>query len=182
MPTGLCCVHASHPVCGRWVSKVRGTPSQWPGIKFQKNKWSTRDSVTFDVNLFVVHQANNQSFERENVVARQLGKEIERPTSGNYFSRLSKLGEPRDNFPWTVTPTGPNDSVARDILESIRVHFLPVVEELRRPLVVPTPATERGDRASQGERNEAALAWHKEALERAGVRNPQGFDVNPETG
>jgi hypothetical protein len=153
------------------------------GINFQKNKWSTRDLVTFDVNLAVVHRANNESFERENVVARRLGKEIEVPTSGNFFSRLSKLGEWRENFPWTVTPAGPNDEVAHDVLESIRLQFLArVEEELPRPLDVPTPATERADRVSQRQINEAALAWHKEALERAGVRNPQRIDVNPETG
>jgi hypothetical protein len=153
------------------------------GVNFQKNKWSTRESVTFDVNLSVGHQANNESFQRENAVARQLGKEIEVPTSGNFFTRLSKLGEPRKNFPWTVTPGGPNDEVASDVVEAIRVHFLPKVEEeLRRPLDVPTPAAARPDRPSQHERNEAAWAWHKEALERAGAHNMQRIYANPETG
>ena len=99
------------------------------GINFQKNKWSTRDSVTFDVNLSVGHQANNESFQRENVVARQLGKEIEVPTSGNFFTRLSQLGEPKGNFPWTVTPGSPIDEVARDVVEAIQLYFMPKVEE-----------------------------------------------------
>ena len=152
------------------------------GINFQKNKWSTRDSVTFDVNLSVGHQANNESFQRENVVARQLGKEIEVPTSGNFFTRLSQLCEPKGNFPWTVTPGGPNDEVARDVVEAIQLYFMPKVEEeLRRPLEAPTPAAERPDRASQQERNESAWAWHREALEQAGIRNVRRIDPKAET-
>jgi Domain of unknown function (DUF4304) len=109
------------------------------GINFQKNKWSTRDSVTFDVNLSIHHPANNESFEKENVIARQFGKDIEVPGSGNFFTRLSKLREPKGNFPWTVTPGGPDDEVASVVLEAIRLYFLPrVEEELRRPLEVPT--------------------------------------------
>jgi len=162
---------------GNSFSMVRG--DYGVGVNFQKNKWSTRDSVTFDVNLSVVHQANNESFERENVVARRLGKEIEVPTSGNFFTRLSKLGQPKENFPWAVTRGGSNDEVALDVLDAIRVHFLPKVEEeLRRPLDTPTPAAERADRTSQQEANEAAWA---EALEQPGIRNLRRVDFNPGT-
>jgi hypothetical protein len=149
------------------------------GINFQKNKWSTREVVTFDVNLSVVHRASNDSFEKENVIAQRLGKEIEVPSSGNFWTRLSNLGEPRANFPWTVIPGGPNDDVAEDVLNAIRRHFLPrVEEELRRPLEVPTPAMARADRVSQRERNEAAFARHEAALRQAGVRNLRRIDVD----
>jgi hypothetical protein len=152
------------------------------GINFQKNKWSTRDAVTFDVNLSVGNPASNESFEQENVVAQQLGKEIEVPTSGNFFARLSQFGAPKGNFPWTVTSDGPNDEVALDVVEAIQLHFMPKVEEeIKRPLVAPTPAAERADRASQQQRNESVWGRHKDALDQAGIRNLQRIDRNAET-
>jgi len=150
------------------------------GINFQKNKWSTRESVTFDVNVSVGHQPSNQSFEVENSVARQVGKELQFPING-FWAPLSQLGH-RPGFPWTVTPGGPNDEQADDVLTAIRTHFLPRVDlELTRPLEVPTPAKDRANPASQHEINEAAWQWHKDALERSGVSDLERIDQDPGT-
>jgi len=151
------------------------------GVYFQKNKWSTRESVTFDVNVSVGHQPTNEAYEIENVAARQLGKELQFPSNG-FWERLSHLGGKPD-FPWAVTPGGPNDEAAEEVLTAIRTQFLPRVDmEVVRPLKAPTPAKDRADRPSQQAINEAAWEWHRDALERSGVINLERVDQDPESG
>jgi len=111
-------------------------------LAFQKSRWSTRKSVAFDLNLSVIHPDTLERFIEANRQARELGKSIE---GYGYVNRLRHLLLRKD-FCWTVSPNGPNEVVADDVIQSLRGIFLPVIEEeIRRPLPSPTPLAKRAD-------------------------------------
>jgi len=140
-------------------------------VEFQRSKWSTRESVQFDLNVGVSHPLTQTLFVEANREAASLGKEAEEPPAGSYWNRLSLLCE-REQFGWEVTPTAPVEPVALDVMTCLRDRFLPIAySEIQKPLSAPTPPKQRPDRLSRAEANEAALTWHLEALRQAGVTN-----------
>jgi hypothetical protein len=118
-------------------------------IQLQRSKWSTRDSVQFDANLSVIHPATMALFDEQNQLARQQGKAME--SSGSFHSRLNALAHGNTHgFPWIIRANEPTEPVAHDFIETIRRDFLPVIEEeIHRPLLRPTPLSERTDQTGR---------------------------------
>ena len=128
-------------------------------VGFVKRKWNTRELVRFDVDASIGHSIVQEIFREANEEARSLGKVLELPDPGNYWTRLSRLDPAQSShFPWVVTLDSSTSETATDVIGSIRDNFLPFVEtEIIRPLPSPTLPAARANRLTRAERD--AESW-----------------------
>jgi hypothetical protein len=95
----------------------------------------------------VNHPPTIELFNEENRRARRMNKAMEGGAGYGFHGRLGSLAHlPSGGFPWIVRPSEPPDLVANDVIDAVRQHFLPVIEdEIHRPLPSPTPLDQRAD-------------------------------------
>lgn len=172
-------------------------------IGFGKSKWSDRNHVDYAIGVRVFHEPTVETFNRANLEAERLGREMEDAPSGNWSAGIPgpisnysvdnfffpevffniRCANPADHW-ITLRPSDAVAEHAAAIVRDMRECTFPEVDaQLLVPLTSPTPPSQRPVRSEQSERQRLAR-WHEgneelvRRLQEAGISTEPTVDFS----